>query len=77
MIILPISNFPNPLLGLMSSFSVIVQIWLIISYSSWRRKIEVETDDMMRRLVGMQIMTAFEMTIHESYKRGVPTHYLD
>jgi hypothetical protein len=32
MIILPIPNLPHPLLGFMGSSSVIVQIWLIISY---------------------------------------------
>jgi len=34
MIILSIPNFPDPLLGFMGSSSIIVQIRLIISYSS-------------------------------------------
>jgi len=37
MIILPIPDFPDPLLSLMGSSSVIVQIRLIISYSSGKK----------------------------------------
>jgi hypothetical protein len=44
---------------------------------SSREWIEVETDDMMRRFVGMKIMTTLEMTVHEFYEGGVSTHDLD